>query len=398
MVVGEKILVLSASVPFFNVLKDDNPLLNILSKIINSGFEPWLLVPIQKPVTKAVESVMNELMLRGVKVVHGLNTLFYAEKFRSVVFDSPRSALMFVDQVMSAYSGPVWLLNRGNSELPKELENRFSNVIDDPETIEFVTDKQEAAIEPLVSIIMVTFNQIKLTRHCLQSLKRYTPEKHELIIVDNGSTDGTVEFLGKMKDTRCIFNEKNLAFARANNQGIEIAKGEYLLLMNNDLILTECWLKKLLAVASSSVDIGVVGPCTNTAAGVQKVTPSYKSIRDLQRYAASFAMRNAGRWISVNRLNAFCFLIKRQVIDSAGVLDERFGPGGYEDYDYCLRVRQAGFRIMLAGDTYIHHVGGQGYEPNQLDYNSLRIVNRQIFVDKWCKKALESLEITPDGV
>lgn len=254
---------------------------------------------------------------------------------------------------------------------------------------------------PLTSIIMLTFNQLPLTKDTLDSLEEHTSLPYELIIVDNGSEDGTVDFLkkysGKKENVKCIYNPENLAFSKANNQGMRIARGEYILLLNNDVILTDGWLKKLLRCMESSEHTGAVGPCTNIASGPQKVNPGYSSLEGLSNYAAAFSLKHAGRWVDCHRLNAFCFLIRRSVIEQVGMLDERFGPGGFEDYDYCLRIRQGGFKIMLAGDTYVHHIGGQGYEPNKLNYNDLRYVNKHIFIEKWCKRAFEIMENLPDG-
>ncbi len=254
----------------------------------------------------------------------------------------------------------------------------------------------------LTSIVMLTFNQLDLTKECLASLERHTEMPYELIIVDNGSGDGTVEFIRKYEKrhpgkVRSIFNKENLAFSKANNQGIRISGGDYILLLNNDVVLTKGWLGKIIRCLESSENIGAVGPCTNVASGPQKVSPGYSKLTQLDPYAAAFALKYSGRWVNCHRLNAFCFLVKREVTESIGLLDERFGPGGFEDYDYCLRIRQAGYRIMLAGDTYVHHVGGQGYEPNRLNYNELRHINKRIFIDKWCRRALQIMENIPDG-
>jgi GT2 family glycosyltransferase len=122
------------------------------------------------------------------------------------------------------------------------------------------------------------------------------------------------------------------------------------------------------------------------------------NFEDIKRFAWMQLLKNAGFWFDTHRIIGFCMLVKREVIDAIGVLDERFGPGGYEDYDYCLRVKQAGYKIMVASDVFIYHIGGQGYKKNNLDYDVLRSQNIQIFIDKWCKKALEILERLPDGL
>ena len=91
-------------------------------------------------------------------------------------------------------------------------------------------------------------------------------------------------------------------------------------------------------------------------------------------------------------------LIKREVLFRVGVLDEMFGPGGYEDYDYCMRVKQEGYNIVIAMDTFIFHIGGKGYSSNNLDYTQLRSKNIELLIDKWNKNILEAMEKLPDGM
>jgi len=249
----------------------------------------------------------------------------------------------------------------------------------------------------MISIIILTFNQLEDTKRCYESLLKNPPEDYEVIFVDNGSKDGTAEYLKKVKAgngrLKLIFNEINLGFSKANNQAMKIADGEYVLLLNNDVVLTEGWIQRLVACAESDAEIGVAGPCTNNAVGQQVVGTGTKlDEQEIQRFAAVQLISNAGCWIDVHRIIGFCMLIKREVIAKIGMLDERFGPGGFEDYDFCLRVMQAGYKIMIASDVFVYHIGGKGYTKNNLDYNKLRAQNVQIFIDKWCKKALEIME------
>jgi GT2 family glycosyltransferase len=253
-----------------------------------------------------------------------------------------------------------------------------------------------------VSIIVLTFNQYKLTKQFIESLKKHTPEEYELIFVDNGSKDKTKEYLDEFRanntNVKLIFNNSNLGFAKANNQGIRVATGEYVILLNNDVILTDNWLERMIACAQSSPQIGVVGPSTNNATGQQVI--NYKiglNESEIQKFAYLHAMKEAGNWFEVHRVIGFCMLIKKEVIDKIGMLDERFGPGGFEDYDFCLRVKQAGYKIMVASDIYIYHIGGKGYSDNNLDYDKLRQKNVSIFIEKWVKKTLENMEKIPEN-
>ncbi|MBO7431775.1 MAG: glycosyltransferase family 2 protein [Elusimicrobia bacterium] len=258
----------------------------------------------------------------------------------------------------------------------------------------------------LVSIVMLTYNQLEDTKICVESLFKHTTDvNYELIFVDNGSTkDDTIAYLDGLKkehkNIKTIYNKENLGFACANNQGIEISEGEYVLLLNNDVILTDGWLSRMIQVAESDDKIGVVAPCTNHASGRQVVTFSGTEEDDegIQKFAKEVLLKKAGNWISVSRIIGFCMLIKREVLFKVGVLDEMFGPGGYEDYDYSMRVKHENYDIVIAMDTFIFHIGGKGYSSNNMDYMNLRSKNIELLIDKWTRNVLEIMEKLPDGM
>lgn len=258
----------------------------------------------------------------------------------------------------------------------------------------------------LVSIVMLTYNQLEDTKICVESLYKHTQGiNFELIFVDNGSTkDNTKEYLESLKtqysNIKTIYNKENLGFACANNQGIEASEGDYVLLLNNDVILSDGWLDKMLLVLQSNSKVGLVAPCTNHASGRQKVVFDATAEDDdlIQQYAKETLLKKAGSWISVDRVIGFCMLIKREVLFKVGVLDEMFGPGGYEDYDYCMRVRQAGYSIVIAEDTFIFHIGGKGYSSNNMDYMELRNKNIELLIDKWTRQSIKIMEKLPDGM
>lgn len=258
----------------------------------------------------------------------------------------------------------------------------------------------------LVSIVMLTYNQLEDTKICVESLFKHTTDVNfELIFVDNGSTkDDTKTYLESLKEShtniKTIYNEENLGFACANNQGVEISEGEYVLLLNNDVILTDGWLSRMIQVAESDSKIGMVVPCTNHASGRQVVVYSGTEEDDegIQKFAKTTLLKKAGSWISVSRVIGFCMLIKREVIFKVGVLDEMFGPGGYEDYDYCMRIKHANYDIVIALDTFIFHIGGKGYSSNNMDYMNLRSKNIELLIDKWTRNIIEVMEKLPDGM
>src|SRR5581483_6415991 len=116
-------------------------------------------------------------------------------------------------------------------------------------------------------IIVLTYNQLEYTRLCVDSLLRHTPQPFELIFVDNASSDGTVDFLRTIPNSKLVSNHENLGFAGGNNQGLAIAEGDFVVLLNNDAIVTPGWLDALLRPLERDPRLGFAGPRSNYVAG-----------------------------------------------------------------------------------------------------------------------------------
>ncbi len=236
----------------------------------------------------------------------------------------------------------------------------------------------------LTSIVILTMNELNYTRMCVESIQRNTPEPCELIFVDNGSTDGTVEYLRSIEGATVIENGENRGFAAGCNQGIEAACGDYVLLLNNDTVVTKGWLGRMIAHAERDEKAGIVGPRTNYAAGYQMIrNPKYGSLEELEPYAESLRLEHFGQAETVPGLIGFCMLIKRCVIDKVGLFDERFKIGNWEDADYCMRVKQAGYNLVMAQDVFVHHFGSRTFVGNGIDLRGHLEENKRLFEEKW---------------
>jgi GT2 family glycosyltransferase len=236
----------------------------------------------------------------------------------------------------------------------------------------------------LTSIVIATFNKLEYTQQCIESIRKYTElGSYELIIVDNHSTDKTVDWLHQQDDILVIYNDQNLGFPKACNQGIEISKGNNILLLNNDTIVTENWLSNLIVGLYSSPDIGAVGAVTNNCSYLQTIPASYSTMEDMQFFAKQINHSNPLVWEERLKLIGFCMLIKKSILDQVGLLDERFTPGNYEDDDYSLRIRLSGYKLLLCKNTFIHHFGSVSFGEVPQSYFELMQRNSDKFMEKW---------------
>lgn len=240
-----------------------------------------------------------------------------------------------------------------------------------------------------ISIIVLTFNGLKYNKEFLTSIDKHTRGSYEVIIVDNASTDGTIDFLKEIQkkhdNYKLILNNENLGFPKAVNQAIKISRGKYYLIANNDIVVTKGWLERMVNVAESDPQIGIVGPISNSVSGVQlDKNAFYKNISELPAYAAKVRKQNANQLMEFPRVAFLCTLIKREVIEFIGGLDERFSPGNFEDDDFCLRAQLAGYKTIIAKDVFIHHYGSKSFTAQGMDKYAQRLkINEQIFINKW---------------
>jgi glycosyltransferase involved in cell wall biosynthesis len=263
-------------------------------------------------------------------------------------------------------------------------------------------DKAPPVGDELASIIILCCNQLDYSRECLETLLQHTRQSYELVLVDNGSTDGTPEYLDSLRSrpgperVTIVRNEKNLGFAAGCNQGLAIARGEYQVLLNNDTVLTAGWLEGLIAWSLHEWPaVGMVGPMTSWASSQQQVAVDYRSPQELQDFAARRQREFDRQAVVVDRLIGFCLLMRREVWQKLGGLDERFGIGFFEDDDLCVRVRQAGFKLVMALNVFVHHYGNRTFKGLGLDAHAQLESNFAKFREKWGDEQCAGYRLPP---
>ena len=232
----------------------------------------------------------------------------------------------------------------------------------------------------MISIVIPCFNQHDMTADCINVIRENT-QNFELIIVDNGSDPPISPPFTGFNETTVIRNETNLGFPAAVNQGIRAAKGDVIVLLNNDVIVTPGWANRLLRGLES---FSIVGPLTNYAAGMQGVTvPVYDSADALNRVAEEWAQENDGREIEVNWVIGYLMAFRKSLFDEIGEFDESLWPCSGEEIDFCYRARAVGLRIGVVADLYVHHYGSKTFKAMDVDYQAICERNDKHLRDKW---------------
>ena len=221
----------------------------------------------------------------------------------------------------------------------------------------------------IVSIIVPNFNTKEVTLRCIKSIVENTKISYEIIVVDNGSTDGSQDAIRNLQFTifnlQTIFNEKNLGFARAVNQGIKIAKGKYILLLNSDVFTQKESIEKMVDFAEKTPNCGVVGG--KLVFGSGETQHSVMIFPTLWQTINKYWLGKKDHVLSqkvtvVDAVVGAVFLITPEARKKVGLLDERYFMY-FEDLDYCRRVKKAGlatYYLPEAEFTHLHGESGRG--------------------------------------
>jgi GT2 family glycosyltransferase len=263
----------------------------------------------------------------------------------------------------------------------------------DPKTVEAILERpvpfpDSRTGEPHASIVVVTCDNLALTRLCLETVLASTDPAYELIVIDNDSQDGTRSYLltlaRRAAHVRLLLNETNVGFPAACNQGLAAARGDVLVLLNNDTIVAPGWLDRL-AGRLDDPEVGLVGPVTNRIGNEAEIPVVYETYGELNDFASQWASAHAGQEFDIPMPAMFCLALRRDTWERLGPLDERFGVGTLEDDDYALRSRAAGYRNVCADDAFVHHFGEASFGVLFASgaYSKLIDANRRRFEEKW---------------
>jgi GT2 family glycosyltransferase/2-polyprenyl-3-methyl-5-hydroxy-6-metoxy-1,4-benzoquinol methylase len=235
-----------------------------------------------------------------------------------------------------------------------------------------------------VSIVMLTWNRLDVTRPAIESLRAQTTQPYELIVVDNGSTDETPAYLDTLEreGVRVIRNAENRGVAAGWNQGLRVATGDCLMVLNNDVLVAGDWLQRMVRAAYTIPRVGMVGCRASSIGGPQQLLPDYQDTAEFPLFARRYAELADATWFEIPRVVAVAMLWRRDVYERLGDFDEQFGPN-LEDDDYCLSALAAGYRNVIANDAFIHHVGSASHTRDRAVLQEIGRRNRDRFIAKW---------------
>src|SRR5450830_1555303 len=237
-----------------------------------------------------------------------------------------------------------------------------------------------------VSVIVLAWNGLEVTRRCVESILEMTEHPgFEVVAVDNGSTDGTVEYLRSVVGIRLIENGKNLGFVGGNNVGIRSNTGDVVLLNNDTEIIQADWLTRMQELACSSPDVGIVGCRLVNGEGDLVHAGTYMPVPSFWGQEYPGDEKDIGQYVrdrEVESVIAACVYIKREVIEKIGPLDEDYFSY-FEDTDYCLKARESGYRVFCCGRVTVKHLENASTDLNRMDFSSTFRRSRETFMSKW---------------
>jgi GT2 family glycosyltransferase len=243
-------------------------------------------------------------------------------------------------------------------------------------------------VGPLVSILVPCCGMIEYTKLLVPSLLTHTRPPFELIFIDIGSLDGTAEYLAGIAAAlpsirvEVVRTATDLGIKEACREAIAKARGEFVVLLNNDTVVTNGWLNQLLGLLTFSPAIGMAGPMSNYAAPPQLVeTVPYRvgpkktsrlegrhggsdvhvDVEAVGNFAIYFRETNKGKWVEAERLGGFCLALKKEVLTRIGSLDQWTDLSLFDTDILSAKAKQAGYTLAVCRDLFVHHFGARTF-------------------------------------
>lgn len=241
------------------------------------------------------------------------------------------------------------------------------------------------------AILIPVYGQVYYTEQCLESILRNTESgTYEVFVIDNASRDNTqkvVRKFGEPHKIHLVTNSKNLGWVGGINQGMKLAleaeRFNYICWLNNDVIVGKDWLKNMVAVMDKFGEAGIINPLSMYS-GVHWSSDIVPTVETVSKFSERFAKTTLVDYTKIDETIGFCYLIRLEIVKEVGIIDENFGMGHQEEYDYNIRVREKGYVTGLCLSCYVWHKSSATFGtefPNEI--STMCEKNRRYLEKKW---------------
>lgn len=262
------------------------------------------------------------------------------------------------------------------------------------EDLEIILEQKHTLVQqsisvPELSIVILSYNACREMKLCLKSLKKTVPASCQIIVIDNASTneddgEGVVEYLQQQDNILLVCNKQNIGFPAGCNQGIKLADSyNDILLLNNDTIVfanSIFWLRMGLY---ENCKVGATGSISSRIGNYQQIREQFGTLGEYEQYAKKVNIPMNTPYESRIRLAGFAMMLKRQALDTIGLLDERFSPGNFEDDDLSMRLLLNDYKLLLCKNSFIFHFSAKSFGKNLDNYYRILEENGKKFQKKW---------------
>lgn len=254
---------------------------------------------------------------------------------------------------------------------------------------------------PYYSFVMLCYNKWELTKQAITTLVESLSISHknkeiELIIVNNGSSDETKEGIEQIKklysheiEVVPVHLKENMGYPVGVNMGLEHYKGEIITIVNNDLVFPENWFDGIVNTLASDPLIGVAAPFLSYGSGPEHLGVSFASLNEMRKFAKHYMEENKDKKIYSERIIGACISFKKEVLELIGGNDFWFGLGLYDDDDWSLRAGIAGYKSVITGASFVHHIGTVTFHQQSDTLASAFRANYPKFTRKWLKSGAD---------
>jgi GT2 family glycosyltransferase len=239
------------------------------------------------------------------------------------------------------------------------------------------------------SIIVLAYGDAEVTSKCVEAIvDNCDTARTELIIIDNGSTDGIKDLINRVSKLFKHFKYRktftNIGYARGMNYGIRLSTGSYVTLMNNDVTIGTGWQSTVERYINKNREIGAVCPLTDNCGNEAAVDFIEYNNEFWDNNKLNFEIENTGMYFEVKTLGFFNVTLSREAIEICGELSEDYGLGMFEDDDYCRKLEKSGFKRIIILDSVVRHAMSKNFDNLDPSYKKeLFAKNKKRYEEKW---------------